>query len=41
MCRSGDEEILRARRHYTEEEVDGIVIYKLFDDAQVKVNSNF
>ncbi|WJX25975.1 DNA (cytosine-5-)-methyltransferase [Trifolium repens] len=34
--RSDDEENLQARRHYTEAEVDGSVIYKLFDDAHVQ-----
>ncbi|GAU22796.1 hypothetical protein TSUD_142360 [Trifolium subterraneum] len=33
---SDDEVIIRARYHYTEAEVDGGVIYKLFDDAHVQ-----
>ncbi|WJX30184.1 DNA (cytosine-5-)-methyltransferase [Trifolium repens] len=33
---SDDEELIRARHHYTEAEVDGGVIYKLYDDAHVQ-----
>ncbi|XP_004513047.1 DNA (cytosine-5)-methyltransferase CMT3 isoform X2 [Cicer arietinum] len=33
---SDDEEILQARHHYTEAEIDGCTIYKLNDDAHVK-----
>ncbi|XP_045822705.1 DNA (cytosine-5)-methyltransferase CMT3-like isoform X2 [Trifolium pratense] len=33
---SDDEEIIRARCHYTSAEVDESVIYKLFDDAHVQ-----
>lgn len=35
-----DEDILQARRHYTQAEVDGCTLYKLYDDAHVKVSSN-
>lgn len=40
MCRNQDEdeEIHQARHHYLEAEVDGCTIYKLFDDAHVKVS---
>ncbi|KAG5067697.1 hypothetical protein JHK85_000074 [Glycine max] len=31
-----DEEIQQARRHYTQAEVDGCMLYKLYDDAHVK-----
>ncbi|XP_027357407.1 DNA (cytosine-5)-methyltransferase CMT3 [Abrus precatorius] len=34
--RNVDEEILQARRHYTQAEVDGSMLYKLYDDAHVK-----
>ncbi|XP_061345031.1 DNA (cytosine-5)-methyltransferase CMT3 [Gastrolobium bilobum] len=33
---SDDEEILQARCHYTQAEVDGCTLYKLYDDAHVK-----
>jgi len=33
-----DEEIHQARHHYVEAEVDGCTIYKLYDDAHVKVS---
>jgi hypothetical protein len=39
MHYSDDEELIRARRHYTEAEVDEGVIYKLYDDAHVQVSS--
>lgn len=35
-----DEEIQQARRHYTQAEVDGCMLYKLYDDAHVKVSQN-
>ncbi|TKY44565.1 DNA (cytosine-5)-methyltransferase CMT3 [Spatholobus suberectus] len=34
--RNEDEEIYQARRHYTQAEVDGCMLYKLYDDAHVK-----
>ncbi|XP_057422555.1 DNA (cytosine-5)-methyltransferase CMT3-like [Lotus japonicus] len=33
---SSDDDILQARRHYREAEVDGSTLYKLYDDAHVK-----
>ncbi|KAK7314403.1 hypothetical protein VNO77_32925 [Canavalia gladiata] len=34
--RNEEEEIHQARRHYTQAEVDGCTLYKLYDDAHVK-----
>ncbi|OIW08926.1 hypothetical protein TanjilG_05902 [Lupinus angustifolius] len=33
---SDDDEIIQARRHYTQAEVDGSLLFKLYDDAHVK-----
>ncbi|XP_020221194.1 DNA (cytosine-5)-methyltransferase CMT3 [Cajanus cajan] len=33
-----DDEIIQARRHYTQAEVDGCMLYKLYDDAHVKAD---
>ena len=33
-------QIIQARRHYTQVEVDGRIFYNLYDDAHVKVNFN-
>jgi len=38
MHNSDEEEVLLARCHYTEAQVDGGVIYKLYDDAYVQVS---
>lgn len=39
LCRDDDsEELIQARCHYTQAEVDGCVIYDLYDDALVKVS---
>jgi len=35
---SDEDEVLQAKCHYTEAEVDGGVIYKLYDDAHVQVS---
>lgn len=33
-----DDEVIQARCHYTSAEVDGRVLYNLYDDARVKVS---
>jgi len=33
-------QIIQARRHYTQVEVDGRIFYNLYDDAHVKVSFN-
>ena len=40
LFRSESEEIILARRHYTQAEVDGQILYNLYDDAHVKVSFN-
>lgn len=43
ICCSKDdsEEVIQALRHYTQAEVDGRILYDLYDDAHVKVSSSF
>lgn len=38
MRNSDEEEVILARCHYTEAQVDEGVIYKLYDDAYVQVS---
>lgn len=40
MRSNDDKEIIQARRHYTQAEVDDCADYKLNDDAHVKVSQN-